>query len=118
MAKILVAEDDELTRYLLRLSLEQDNHTVIDAKNGREAIQQLVTEQPRVVLLDLMMPGIDGAEVIKTVRSQPELENIKIIVVTGLAQPETIPETEQADLILRKPIPIPDLIAHVNKFLT
>ncbi|MEL6310097.1 MAG: response regulator [Chloroflexota bacterium] len=117
MATIVVAEDDELTRYLLKLSLEETNHEVKAVTNGREAIQLIIMEKPAVIVLDLMMPGVNGGEVITQVRDTPELADTPIIVVTGTAQPETIAGTEQADLILSKPIPIDTLIAEIRKFL-
>ena len=117
MAKILVAEDDELTRYLLELSLQQQGHDVATAMNGREAITIIASEQPDIVLLDLMMPGINGMEVIRTVREEPDFNFIRIIVVTGTAQPEKYPEIAEADLVLSKPVPIDKLIEHIESFL-
>lgn len=117
MAKILIVEDDEQTRFLLQSSLANHNHSIAAVKNGREAIQMLIMEQPDLVLLDMMMPGVDGAEVIRTIRSTPELEAIPIIVVSGVAQPESIPEISLADLILSKPIPIDNLLVHIHNFL-
>jgi len=117
MAKILVAEDDELTRYLLELTLKQNGHFVATAMNGREAITIIASEQPDVVVLDLMMPGIDGLEVIRTIKSEPDFDSIRIIVVTGTAEPEKLPETQQADLVLHKPVPIEKLLEHIQSFL-
>jgi len=117
MAKIVVAEDDELTRYLLKLSLEETNHEVKAVTNGREAMQLIIMEKPDVIVLDLMMPGIDGGAVISYVRDMPELANTPIIVVTGTAQPETISGTEQADRILKKPVPIDTLLTEIRRFL-
>jgi CheY-like chemotaxis protein len=117
MAKILVAEDDELTRYLLELSLKQQGHMVATAMNGREAITVIASEQPDVILLDLMMPGINGLEVIRTVRDEPDFEFIRIIVITGTAEPEKFPETALADLVLHKPVPIDTLLEHIRSFL-
>ncbi|GAB5494499.1 MAG: hypothetical protein Phog2KO_47140 [Phototrophicaceae bacterium] len=117
MAKILIAEDNELTRYLLRTSLENNNHTIEIVQNGREAIQSLAMNPPDMILLDLMMPGIEGAEVIRTVRNTPDLNQITIIVITGLAEPENIAETALADLMLYKPVPIEELLAHIQHFL-
>lgn len=117
MARILVAEDDELTRYLLQLSLEQQGHDIETAMNGREAIQMVIKSQPDVIVLDLMMPGLNGMDVIRTVRDVPDYQNINIIIVTGTAHPEKFPEVAEADLVLSKPIPIDDLIANIQRFL-
>lgn len=117
MAKILVAEDDELTRYLLELTLQQNGHVVATAMNGREAITIIASEQPDVILLDLMMPGINGMEVIRTIREEADFDFIRIIVITGSAQPEKYPEVADADLVLSKPVPIEELIEHIQSFL-
>lgn len=117
MGTIVIAEDDELTRYLLKLSLEETNHEVIAVTNGREAIQMIIMEKPMCIVLDLMMPGVNGAEVIQRVREMPEVAATPIIVVTGTANPEAIPGTEQANVILHKPVPIEDLIAQIRAFI-
>ena len=117
MASILVAEDDELTRYLLELTLQQQGHEVHTANNGREAIQSVIVNMPDVIVLDLMMPGLNGMDVIRTIRNEPDYSKIHIIVITGTATPETYPETAQADRILQKPIPIDMLIQEIEHFL-
>jgi two-component system, OmpR family, KDP operon response regulator KdpE len=117
MAQILVAEDDELTRFLLKLSLEQSGHEVIAAANGREALQQALTQKPDVLVLDLMMPGINGTEVIRQLRSMPDYKSLRIIVVTGTANPHNIPEAAQADVLLQKPVPIEELLQHIKAVL-
>ena len=117
MAHILVAEDDELTRYLLQLTLEQDGHSIETAINGREAITRVIANPPDVIVLDLMMPGLNGIDVIRAVRDVPAYANINIIVVTGTATPENYPETQEADLVLKKPVPIEDLLSNIQSFL-
>ena len=116
MAKILVVDDDTLTRHLLQQSLEQFGHAVQAAANGREALQMAIMDKPDVMVLDIMMPGINGAEVIREMRGQPGYEDVRIIVVTGSPQPEKIPEVAQADVLLRKPLPIEDLLAQIQAF--
>jgi CheY-like chemotaxis protein len=117
MAQILVAEDDELTRFLLKLSLEQGGHDVITAANGREALQQALMKMPDVVVLDLMMPGVNGTEVIRQLRAIPEYANLSIIIVTGTANPHKIPEAAMADVLLQKPVPIEDLLSKIQSIL-
>lgn len=115
MANILIAEDDTLTRQMLARSLGTYDYQVTVVTNGREAIQQIVACLPDVLVLDLMMPGIDGAMVIQTLRADALFAAVKIIVLTASPQPETIPETAQADLVLLKPLPIDDLVQHIRR---
>jgi CheY-like chemotaxis protein len=117
MAYILVAEDDELTRFLLKISLEQSGHEVVAAANGREALQQALIKKPDVLILDLMMPGVNGTEVIRQLRSIPEYAELRIIIVTGTANPHAIPETAMADALLQKPVPIEELLSRIQAIL-
>jgi CheY-like chemotaxis protein len=117
MAKILVAEDDELTRFLLKMSLEHRGHEVMATTNGREALQEALTRKPDVLVLDLMMPGVNGTEVIRQLRGLPAYADLKIIIVTGTANPMSIPEAAMADVLLQKPVPIEELLNKIQAIL-
>ena len=80
---VLVVEDDLPTREMLRASLERENFTVVEAGNGIEALAQLETMRPALILLDLMMPEMDGFQFTREMRSRPELRDIPILVMTA-----------------------------------
>ena len=80
---MLVVEDDPATRDLLRTSLEKDGISVVEACNGMEAVRKLATIRPALILLDLMMPEMDGFQFTREVRSRPEWSEIPIIVMTA-----------------------------------
>lgn len=80
---VLVVDDDPDVRELFRRTLARDNMTVIEAANGKEAIQMLRTQRPSVILLDLMMPVMDGFEFIAEFNCHPEWVDIPVIVVTA-----------------------------------
>jgi PAS domain S-box-containing protein len=82
-ASVLVVEDDSTTRELLRSSLEKDGITVVDACNGVEGLRKLAKMRPALILLDLMMPEMDGFQFTREVRSHPEWREIPIIVMTA-----------------------------------
>jgi PAS domain S-box-containing protein len=82
-ASVLVVEDDSATRELLRTSLEKDGISVVEACNGAEGIRKLANIRPALILLDLMMPEMDGFQFTREVRSRPELREIPIIVMTA-----------------------------------
>ena len=117
MANILIAEDDFLTRQLLQHSLELHEHRVKAVANGDDALALALEEHPEIILLDLMMPGMNGAQLIQELRKALGYDKVKIVLVTGTVNPETIPGVSEADLILSKPIPIEDLLAAVRKLL-
>jgi len=82
-ASVLVVEDDSATRELLRSSLEKDGISIVEACNGMEGLRKLATIRPALILLDLMMPEMDGFQFTREVRSRPEWREIPIIVMTA-----------------------------------
>ena len=82
---ILVVEDDELSRELLLQSLQKAGWTTTEAINGHEALTLLKTTQPTLILLDLMMPEIDGFHVLKEIQKHAAWKKIPVIVITAKA---------------------------------
>jgi len=80
---VLVVEDDAVTRELMRSTLEKEEFIVVDACSGVEGLQKLITTKPAVILLDLMMPEMDGFQFAREVRSRPEWQDIPILVMTA-----------------------------------
>jgi len=80
---VLVVEDDAATRAMTRNILEKEGWTVREAANGRVALEMMRRERPRLILLDLMMPEMDGFEFADRVRRHPEWGSIPIVVVTA-----------------------------------
>jgi CheY-like chemotaxis protein len=83
-AHVLVVDDDAATRDMLRRTLERDGWKVFEAANGREAIEELERWTPGLVLLDLMMPELDGFGVIEEMIAHPEWNRIPVVVVTAI----------------------------------
>ncbi len=79
----LVVEDDSATRDMFRRMLEKDGWGVAEAANGREALDCVAQGRPRLILLDLMMPGMDGFEFLEELRQHPEWRSIPVVVVTA-----------------------------------
>jgi signal transduction histidine kinase len=84
LGQILVVDDNRLNRLTLSRSLEQQGHTVLLAEDGYQALQMLSENIFDLVLLDIVMPGIDGYEVLEKMKGEPELRNIPVIVVSAL----------------------------------
>jgi CheY-like chemotaxis protein len=82
-APVLVVDDDAALRELLRRILEGAGYTVVEAENGRVALERLRTMAPGVILLDLMMPEMDGFEVVAEMRRHEAWRTIPIVVVTA-----------------------------------
>ncbi len=86
---ILVVEDDPINREMLRRQLEKDNWQVIAVENGREALEAIATHPPRLIISDLMMPEMDGFELVHELRQSPRWRSIPVIVLTAKELTET-----------------------------
>jgi CheY-like chemotaxis protein len=79
----LVAEDTDDIRLVIRVMLESKGHRVVEAANGREAVELAASETPDVILMDLNMPVMDGIEATKRLRLRSETSDMPIIAVTA-----------------------------------
>jgi response regulator RpfG family c-di-GMP phosphodiesterase len=82
-ATIMIIDDEQLSRDLLKLALESD-YRLLFAASGQEALDLLVHEQPDIILLDIMMPDIDGYDVCKKIKANPTLQDIPVLFITCL----------------------------------
>jgi CheY-like chemotaxis protein len=80
---VLVVEDDADLREMMRRTLENGGWAVIEAANGRVALERLIEQRPELILLDLMMPEMDGFQFLEEVRTHEEWRSIPIVVVTA-----------------------------------
>jgi DNA-binding response OmpR family regulator len=117
--KILVVEDEQPIRKLIDLNLRLENHEVITAADGLEALQQASGGQPDLVILDIMLPGLDGWEVLKRLRQDPTFQNIPVVVLTALVQDADIIRGWQlgADEYITKPFSPVALVKTVQMVL-
>ncbi|MFN5322205.1 MAG: response regulator [Planctomycetota bacterium] len=118
-SKILVIEDDRALAKVLEYNLLQNGFEVILSSDGQDGLQQARTKQPSLVLLDLMIPVIDGLEVCKRLRAASETRDLPIIMLTAKAE-----ETDQvvgyslgADDYVTKPFSVKVLIERVKSLL-
>lgn len=86
MKKILIADDEENLRILVRTTLEDPDYQIIEATDGDEALRLIRQERPDVILLDWMMPGMTGIEVLQAVKADAALASIPVIMLTAKAQ--------------------------------
>jgi len=80
---VMLVEDDDDTRKMMSRTLDKAGWVVTEAGNGREALDQLALETPRLILLDLMMPVMDGFDFLLEMRANPEWQDIPVIVLTA-----------------------------------
>lgn len=84
---ILVVEDNPDNMYVLDHLLTRKGHTVLQAVNGHEALQQIADNDPVLVLMDMQMPGLNGYATVEALRRQPRYANLTIIAVTASSMP-------------------------------
>src|SRR5688572_22176027 len=88
--RILVVDDDRVNRMLLTRSLEHEGHRVHCAENGAEALELLHDDPCDVVLLDIVMPELDGVPVLDHMKGDPALQDAPVIMSSGAADPESL----------------------------
>ena len=113
---ILVAEDSNVVRAVLRRNLEEHGYAVLEADDGDAALRTCRSTPPDAVLLDIEMPGLNGHQVLATMKSDPELADIPVVFLTG--------RTDTADIVeglrlgahdyLKKPFETSELLARVS----
>ena len=89
-ALVLIIEDDSYISDMYRIKLESENFEVVTAKDGIVGIRIIEKQKPDIVLLDIVMPKIDGFSVLKTIKKNPELKEIPIVLLTNLSQKENV----------------------------
>jgi len=111
--KILIVEDEANIRELLRLYLEREGYTVLEAKNGVEGIKKWKSDKPDMLLLDVMMPVMDGWEVCREIRAESD---VPIIMLTAKGETaDRVSGLEMgADDYIVKPLEMPEVIARVR----
>lgn len=117
--KILIVEDEQDILQLVKLYLEKEGYRTIVAATGAEGLKQVAAEKPDLIVLDLMLPELDGLEVCKRLRSQPDTATLPIIMLTAKAEEtDTIIGLELgADDYVTKPFSPKTLVARVKAIL-
>lgn len=113
MTRILVVEDDHILQELLVQILEVEGYECLTAMNGREGLELAKTEPPDVVLMDLMMPVMNGMDAIRAIRRDPSLHSCKIIAMSAGRNLLEMSHELEADSVLGKPFDLDALIADV-----
>jgi CheY-like chemotaxis protein len=117
--KILVVEDNDDSRDLLHFLLTTKGFNVTTAIDGKEGVYMAKVEKPDLVITDLTMPNMNGLDLIRQVRSEPEIAGIPIIVYTSFGSDSTEPVTRAgATKIYYKPIGFEKMIDYIDQILT
>lgn len=120
MAKIMVVDDEEGVVFLVKSILEKDGHEVIEAHSGEECLEKLEIEKPDLILLDIMMPGMDGWEVLRKIKNDAATKSIPVAMLTAkMLTVDTVQRKEVDGLVdyITKPFSIESLSGDVKEIL-
>lgn len=117
--KILIVDDEEHIRELIKYNLESNGYKTILSDNGLDALKKVNSEHPNLILLDLMLPGIDGYDVCKEIRKDNSISSTPIIMITAKSEEfdKVLGLELGADDYLTKPFSIRELTARVKAVL-
>jgi DNA-binding response OmpR family regulator len=115
-ARVLVADDDPAVRSILVINLEDVGYQVIEAADGDEAVHLARRAQPDLILLDVMMPGLDGMDVLSILRDHPNTAHIPVVLVTARTADHDVLEGWKAGAAyyITKPFDIDDVLRFVS----
>jgi len=119
MTKIMVVDDEPDILAMVEMILNRKGYEAILAEGGAEALELLKKTKPDLILLDLMMPGMDGTEFLRKLRSDENLKDIPVIVVSvrSTIEKESREAMELADDYITKPIDLPTLYTAIEEML-
>ncbi|OPY76609.1 MAG: Alkaline phosphatase synthesis transcriptional regulatory protein PhoP [Syntrophorhabdus sp. PtaU1.Bin058] len=118
-ARILIVDDEENVVDLITINLQRDGYQVVSAFTGEEALDLIKTERPDLIILDLMLPGIEGLEVCRQVRSIPQYAGIPILILSAkVTEVDRVLGLEMgANDYITKPFSVRELVSRVRVWL-
>jgi len=117
--KILLVDDSEVLRKIVSFNLKKAGYEVVEAENGKVALERLQEFVPDLMVLDIMMPVMDGFSVLRKMQEREEWKKIPVIVLTakGGEEDETIALSLGAKRVIRKPFSPSQFLAEVERLL-
>jgi DNA-binding response OmpR family regulator len=114
---VLVVDDEPQVLWMLRFSLEAEGYRTLSASDGRTALDELHAHRPQLMLLDVMMPLMDGWSVLEELRALPETERPRVIVVSARSSNRDRAKAAElgADAFVAKPFDVGDLLGLVHE---
>lgn len=119
--RILVAEDEAMMSTMYKTRLEADGFEVLVAGNGSEALELAQKEKPDLILLDVIMPQLDGFTVLEKIKEDPKIKKIPVLMITNLGTDEDKKKGEEkgaADYIVKANFTPEQISEKVKKYLT
>ena len=118
--KILIVEDDAGLSQVYRERLEIEGYRTVEAHNGEDALAMATKERPDLILLDVMMPKINGFDVLDILKNTPETMNIHVVMLSALADEDNIVKAERMgaeDYMVKSQVVIDDMINKIKEVI-
>jgi DNA-binding response OmpR family regulator len=118
--KVLIIEDEKDLRFFIARALKEEGFEVIEAIDGEEGIEKAKKEKPDLILLDLLLPGISGYEVLIRIKKDPELEIIPVLILSNLGQQEEIEKGLKlgaVDYLIKANFTLDEIIERIKKII-
>src|SRR5829696_9243491 len=119
MPTILVVDDDSSARNAIIRLLKHEGYAVTGAENGQAALDALGVGSPDLILLDLMMPELDGLEMLEILQKNPQWKALPVVVLTAMSDTHTIRRAEQLgarEYLVKATFSLADMLGHVRKY--
>jgi DNA-binding response OmpR family regulator len=120
MPKVLIVDDDAFLSGIYATKLELDGFSVVSARDGEEGVKLALKEKPDLILLDVLMPKLDGFEALKRLKADPATKAIPVIMLTNLGQKEDVEkglEDGAADYLIKAHFVPAEAVAKIKKVL-
>jgi DNA-binding response OmpR family regulator len=116
---ILIVDDEPMARNLLRLMLKETGFVILEAEDGYDALEKAKANRPTLMILDVMMPGLDGLAVCRSLRADSELSDLPIVMLSARTAQKSIQDglDAGADKYLTKPVGFKQLIGTIQEVL-
>lgn len=119
MSKLLIAEDEDHIFRMLEFRLKNAGHEIVWAENGQQAIETARSELPDLIIMDVMMPILNGLQALKELKSESTTADIPVVMLTASVQESDIVAGIDAGATdyIKKPFSFPELLARINRIL-
>lgn len=118
--RILIIEDERALRRSMEYRLQKEGYAVVTAQNGEEGLARAAEERPDLVLLDLILPKLNGFEILRRFKADPALQDVPAVIFTNLSQETDRNQAEAlgaAGFFVKSDLPIDQVVEQVRKFL-
>ena len=120
--KVLIVEDEPILQEMYKDKFTKEGYEVFTADNGEEGLKEVASHKPDIILLDLMMPVMDGKSMLRKLREVPEFKELPVIILTNAGEVENIHETQRLDeaceFLIKSNVSVDEVVNKVKIWIT